>query len=54
MKPTKVCMVCKAVLEPGDPGAPISHGIGPCCWDAYRAAHGLKARPYPAYPVVIV
>ena len=39
-----VCMVCKAHLR-GDPASPlISHGLGPCCEDSYRAACGLPPR----------
>jgi len=44
--PTTICMVCHAVLVQGAPG-PVSHGLGPCCWDAYRAANGFAPKPYP-------
>jgi hypothetical protein len=44
---TRMCQYCQAVLEPGDPGAPVSHGIGPCCWDHALKINGLPPRPYP-------
>jgi hypothetical protein len=44
---TRMCCVCDKVLEQGPPGAPVSHGIGPECWDAYRQKLGLPHRPYP-------
>jgi hypothetical protein len=46
-KITTVCSVCKAVLKDGGPNAPVSHGIGRCCWDEYRQSLGLKPKPYP-------
>ncbi len=27
-----VCAWCKRVLDPGDPGAPVSHGMCPACY----------------------
>lgn len=45
---TTVCMECHKVLSvSNEPPYEISHGIGPCCWDAYRAKHGLLPKPYP-------
>lgn len=41
MTPTTVCMVCGKVLVLGVPGAPVSHGLGPECLDAYRKSMGL-------------
>jgi hypothetical protein len=45
-----ICMCCKAVLQPAQPGhegdAP-SHGLGRCCWDQYRRENGLAKREYP-------
>lgn len=41
---------CGRVIQAAELGhehEPVSHGIGPCCWDAFRAVAGLPARPYP-------
>jgi hypothetical protein len=46
-KVTTVCMVCSTVLVQGVPGAPLSHGVGICCWASYRASLGLKVKPFP-------
>lgn len=45
---TIVCCVCKRVLVLAGPVSPVSHTVGTCCWDAYRAQLGLKPRAYPA------
>jgi hypothetical protein len=47
MTPRVVCMCCGATLSPGS--EPASHGLGPCCWAAYRAENGLRPRPYPQH-----
>jgi hypothetical protein len=46
-----LCCRCRGVIRPAAPGHeqdPVSHGIGRCCWAAYRAELGLPARPTPA------
>ena len=53
--PRRICCECRGVIAVGDPGFPgdgDTHGIGPCCWDSFRAANGLAARPYPAEEVL--
>jgi len=42
-----VCMSCKAHLSGPRDAAQVSHGIGPCCWESYRAKFGLKPAPFP-------
>jgi len=58
IKPTVVCSglpgaPCGRVITVGSLGAPLSHGIGPCCWAPYRAAYGLAPRPYPGSVVAV-
>lgn len=48
---TQGCGRVIQAAEPGHEGEPVSHGLGPCCWDAYRAAAGLPPRPYPGEPL---
>jgi len=45
-----LCIQCKGLIRPAQPGhesEPASHGLGPCCWAAYRAGLGLPAKPFP-------
>lgn len=45
-----LCMCCGGVIQaaqPGREGLPPSHGLGRCCWSAYRAASGLPDAPFP-------
>jgi hypothetical protein len=42
------CCVCKRVLIVAGPAFPVSHTVGVCCWDVYRAELGLKPKPFPA------
>jgi len=47
---TTRCLLCHAVLQAAQPGHeadPVSHGLGRCCWDAYRAGMGLGPKPFP-------
>lgn len=45
-----LCMCCGGVIRaarPGYEGMAPSHGLGRCCWAAYRAASGMAPKPYP-------
>ena len=44
---TQPCGRLIQAAQPGHEHEPASHGIGSCCWHAYRAAAGLPERPYP-------
>lgn len=44
-KATKICAWCDLVMESGDPGADVTHGICPACRAAWRedARRTIKA-----------
>lgn len=44
-----LCQCCSAVLvdAPPLPDGRVSHGIGRCCWDSFRAKCGLAPAPFP-------
>lgn len=43
-----VCLRCRALITDGSAVDGLeSHGIGRCCWDAYRAELGLDLKPFP-------
>lgn len=45
-----VTACCGGVIRaarPGYEGMAPSHGLGRCCWAAYRAASGMAPKPYP-------
>ena len=43
-----VCCMCQVLLSGLADAPETSHGIGPCCWAAFRSSLGLAPSPFPA------